>query len=138
MRPKIACDRSLVTILYVHALLLAQVLLSGPLLLWQSAIEKKDVSKVVLLRVEAGRQPTEYRDVLSSFFMNPEFVAQYRNAQAMSINLKQPDKTLRFVLINPTLAGTGAAEEAVIAHEFGHLWLKALHYPAPATSCSTS
>lgn len=95
---------------------------------------------VVLLRLPADagttvlRLPPETlgREELASYTDQPGFVAQYRGAQAMTVNYLGATGRTSFVLVNPRHAGTGAEEEAVIAHEFGHIWLKAKRYPAPA------
>ena len=120
--------------------LLATVSLSPSLATWREAIEKTGKIAVVLLRLPANAQTvalalpadTPEREALANYTDQPGFVSQYRGAQAMTVNYLGPKGRVSFVLVNPQHAGTGAAEEAVIAHEFGHIWLKALRYPAPA------
>ena len=120
--------------------LLATVSLSPSLTTWKEAIEKTGKIAVVLLRLPATAQTamlvlpadTPEREALANYTDQPGFVSQYRGAQAMTVNYLGPKGRVSFVLVNPEHAGTGAAEEAVIAHEFGHIWLKAQRYPAPA------
>ena len=121
-------------------LLLATVSLAPSLASWKEAIEKTGKMAVVLLRLPANGETRvlalprdlKERDALANYTDQPGFVSQYRGAQAMTVNYLGPKGRMSFVLVNPEHAGTGAAEEAVIAHEFGHIWLKAQRYPAPA------
>lgn len=107
---------------------------------WQRSIQEVGKIAVVLLRLPANAQTTVLtlppetprRELLATYTDQVGFVSQYRGAQAMTVNYVGTEGRVSFVLINPLLAGTGAAEEAVIAHEFGHIWLKAKRYPAPA------
>ena len=120
--------------------LLATVSLSPSLATWKESIEKTGKIAVVLLRLPATAQTavlalpgdTPEREALAQYTDQPGFVSQYRGAQAMTVNYLGSKGRVSFVLVNPEHAGTGAAEEAVIAHEFGHIWLKAQRYPAPA------
>ncbi len=120
--------------------LVCGVVLSPAMAEWQRSIEEVGKIAVVLLRLPANAQTTALtlppetprREVLAGYTDQIGFVSQYRGAQAMTVNYVGTDGRVSFVLINPLLAGTGTAEEAVIAHEFGHIWLKAKRYPAPA------
>jgi hypothetical protein len=120
--------------------LICGVVLSPAMAEWQRAIEDVGKISVVLLRLPANAQTTVLslppetpgREVLAAYTDQSGFVSQYRGAQAMTVNSIGTGGRVSFVLINPLLAGEGVAEEAVIAHEFGHIWLKAKRYPAPA------
>ncbi len=120
--------------------LVCGVVLSPAMVEWQRAIEETGKITVVLLRLPANSQTTALslppetprREMLAAYTDQSGFVSQYRGAQAMTVNTIGEAGRVSFVLINPLLAGSGAAEEAVIAHEFGHIWLKAKRYPAPA------
>jgi hypothetical protein len=113
---------------------LLAVLLSGPLELWRLEIEKTGPQSVYLLRLSPNEPvpaATQHREILEQFTGNPNFQDQFKAAQALSITYHGPEGRLSFVLINAQQ--TPAEDEPyVIAHEFGHLWLKAQHYPAPA------
>jgi hypothetical protein len=120
--------------------LVCSVVLSPAMADWQREIERVGRIAVVLLRLPANSQTTVLtpppetprRDLLTPFTDQNGFVSQFKGAQAMTVNAIGTDGRVSFVLINPLLAGSGAAEEAVIAHEFGHIWLKAKRHPAPA------
>lgn len=119
--------------------LLCGVALPPALADWQREIEQLGKIAVVLLRLPANGQTTALhlppetprRELLEPYTGQIGFVSQYRGAQAMTVNALSAEGRVSFVLINPLLAGSGEAEEAVIAHEFGHIWLKAKRYPAP-------
>ncbi|MBZ2177082.1 MAG: hypothetical protein ACK58M_18860 [Acidobacteriota bacterium] len=120
--------------------LICEVMLPPSLANWQQEIEQVGRIAVVLLRLPANGQTTVLdlppetprRELLAPYTSQPGFVSQYRGAQAMTVNTITADGRVSFVLINPLLAGADEAEQAVIAHEFGHIWLKAKRYPAPA------
>lgn len=54
----------------------------------------------------------------------PNFQEQFARTQALSIGYQGPEGRLSFVLLN-TEQTPPEDEPYVIAHEFGHLWLKA-------------
>ena len=113
---------------------LLALLLSGPLELWRLEIEKTGPQTVHLLHLAPGEPVPagmKHQSILEQFTDNPNFQEQFRNAQALSITYQGPEGRLSFVLLN-TSQTQREDEPYVIAHEFGHLWLKALHYPAPA------
>jgi hypothetical protein len=113
---------------------LLALLLTGPLELWRLEIEKTGPQKVYLLQMAPGDPvPAGIRhiDILEQFTDNPNFQQQFKNAQALSITYSGPEGRLSFVLLN-TKQTSKEDEPYVIAHEFGHLWLKALKFPAPA------
>jgi hypothetical protein len=97
-------------------------------------IEKAGPQTVYLLALPPGfpvPEGTANKAVLEQFTDNPNFQEQFARAQALSITYQGPEGRLSFVLLNTTQ--TRAEDEPyVIAHEFGHLWLKAQRYPAPS------
>lgn len=113
---------------------LLAVLLTAPLELWRAEIEKTGPQSVHLISLVPGTPvpvATPHRAILEQFTLNPNFQEQFKNAQALSITYQGAEGRISFVVLNPQQ--TVSEDEAyVIAHEFGHLWLKALHYPAPA------
>jgi hypothetical protein len=114
--------------------ILLALLLSGPLELWRLEIEKAGPQTVYLLALPPGfpvPEGTANKAVLEQFTDNPNFQEQFARAQALSITYQGPEGRLSFVLLNPTQT-TPEDEPYVIAHEFGHLWLKAQRYPAPS------
>ena len=113
---------------------LLAVLLTGPLEMWRLEIEKTGPQTVYLLALAPGsRVPdgTAHKSILEQFTDNPNFQEQFARAQALSITYQGPEGRLSFVLLN-TKQTPPEDEPYVIAHEFGHLWLKARRYPAPA------
>ena len=113
---------------------LLALLLTGPLEMWRLEIEKTGPQKVFLLQMAPGDPVpagTKYTDILQQFTDNPNFQDQFSKAQALSITYQGPEGRLSFVLLNSRQTPK-EDEPYVIAHEFGHLWLKALRYPAPA------
>ncbi|HEU0120403.1 MAG TPA: hypothetical protein VFQ91_07760 [Bryobacteraceae bacterium] len=113
---------------------LLALLLTGPLELWRLEIEKTGTQSVFLLRLEPGEPlpaGTAHKEILEQFTENPNFQQQFSGAQALSITYSGSEGRLSFVLLNRQQTPE-VDEPYVIAHEFGHLWLKAQRYPAPA------
>ena len=109
--------------------LLAQVLtLSGPLGDWATEIGRLTGSPVVILRLQNGEPPNAepHRRLITRYFTNTSFVEMFSAAQAMSINPKDPVVKFQYVLINNQLAPRDiAGVDGLVAHELGHLWIKA-------------
>ena len=107
-------------------LLLAQASLPDN---WRAEIERLDRSKVIVLRVTEDMAPPQdpiARSIITQVFQSAGFTAQFTRAEAMSVT----NGKYHFVLINPVLTSE-TNYEAVLAHELGHLWLKAQGYPSP-------
>ena len=109
--------------------LLAQVLtLSTPLADWATEIGRLTGSPVVILRLQNGVPPNvePHRRLIARYFTDPSFVEMFSAAQAMSINPKDPLVKFQYVLINNQLAPQDSGGvEGLVAHELGHLWIKA-------------
>ncbi|MBL8242198.1 MAG: hypothetical protein JNM66_32530 [Bryobacterales bacterium] len=113
---------------------LLALLLTGSLEQWRLEIEKTGPQTVYLLEMAPGAavpEGTAHKAILEQFTENPNFQEQFAKAQALSITYQGPEGRLSFVLLN-TRQTPPEDEPYVIAHEFGHLWLKAQRYPAPA------
>ena len=108
---------------------------------WQEAIEKVGRSKVIVVPVITDRQRNEIslppdtpqRAVLRRYFTDASFLAQFAQAQAMTINYAGPEGRFHFVLVNTVRSPEWEGyEEAFLAFEFGHAWLHTLGYTSPA------
>lgn len=109
-------------------------MLAAPLELWRQEIEKTGPQGVVLLRLQPGEPApagTPHLPILRQYLEDRNFQLQFQRAQALSITYTGDEGRLSFVLLN-TRQTRPEDEPYVIAHEFGHLWLKAKKYPAPA------
>lgn len=119
----------------------ATVLLSPPLAQWKEEIEAAGPGKVVLARVftdgarnqillpeDAGERP-----LLRQYFLNPAFVAEFVHMHAATVNHLGPGGPVHFILLNMARSAEwDGHEDAVLAHELGHVWLFVNNYPAPA------
>ena len=95
---------------------------------WRAEIEKLDHSRVLVMRVTEDMPPPAdpaARSVITQVFQTPGFTVQFALAEAMSVT----NGKYHFILINPLLTPE-KNYDAVLAHELGHLWLKAQGYPA--------
>ncbi len=119
----------------------AAVRLSDRLAAWKAEIEAVRASKVVLARIYTDRERNEIvlpadadeRPLLRQYFLNPAFLAEFIHMHAANLTHIGEGRLVHFVLLNMARAEEwGAEEEAVIAHEFGHIWLFVNNYPAPA------
>jgi len=120
----------------------AQVALTPALAKWKSEIEAIDGSRaVVLVRVLTDKEqnllrlPADAgkRSAVAKILRNEEFVRQFIQAHALTANLETPEQRLSVVLLNMARAEEWAGhEDALIAHEFGHIWLHARGYPLPS------
>jgi len=108
---------------------------------WKQQIEAVRSSKVVLARIYTDEERNEIllpddveeRPLLRQYFLNPAFVAEFVHMHAATLTHQQGARWIHFVLLNMARSREwGEQEEAVIAHEFGHIWLFVNNYPAPA------
>jgi hypothetical protein len=122
-------------------LLIAQAAFTPALEQWVEDIVRLDGSRIVLLELEPSSTPPgfqlprhpRHRDALAPYLSSPGFLAQFAAAQATSIASRDLTGKLSYVLLNPLQLTAGEAQrEAAIAHELGHLWVKASGYAAPA------
>jgi hypothetical protein len=118
----------------------ARVSLGNSLQQWKLEIEKASGSKVIITRVYfdsssnelALPDDAEERDVLRRYLLQPAFRSQLVLAHALTINHQGEDGKLHFILLNMGLAGQWAgAEQALLAHELGHVWLDEKGYRSP-------
>jgi hypothetical protein len=121
------------------ALLIATVLLPPPLAKWRVEIEKRDGRRVIPVRIFTDPErnamilpeDTEARPVLRRFFLNDDFREQLSRAHALTVNWDGIEGRFHFIVLNMALADQWkGAEDAVLAHEFGHVWLNVTGYPS--------
>jgi len=100
----------------------------SPLDSWRAEIAKLDHSQILIMRVTEDMAPPEdpeARSIITGVFQSPGFASQMARAEAMSVT----NGGYHFILINPVLTPDKDVD-AVLAHELGHLWLKAQGYPS--------
>lgn len=119
----------------------AAVSLSPALAKWKEEIVAVRHSKVVLARVFTDRARNELilpadaaeRPILRQYFLNPAFVAEFVHMHAATLNHIGAGGPMHFIVLNMARAEEWAGyEDAVLAHELGHVWLFVHNYPAPA------
>jgi hypothetical protein len=119
--------------------LASAVVLSAALLAWQGEIGQRGV-ELVIAEVQrdalTGRftapPDTAHADMLSAWLERDDFQQQFALMRATTVFQRLPGLQVAFVLLN----GARRAEwephaEALLAHEFGHAWIRAQGYPAP-------
>jgi hypothetical protein len=108
--------------------------LSGPLEAWKREIEQRG-GQVVVVRVETDRDTNGLRvpdDRLARLLSQDRLGRQFRRTFAMTLNYQAAEGRVHFVALNLDRAAEFKdAEEALVAHEFGHAWLDALGWRAP-------
>ena len=118
----------------------SRVALSPRLAKWKVEIETSGKTTVVLARVftDAGRNElvlpddAEFRPFLRTLLENESFVSQFVQTHAINVNSNTGLRPISVVLLNMARAADWEGQEdAVIAHEFGHIWLHTRGYQAP-------
>jgi len=124
----------------LRAELSATIVLSEPLAEWKREIEETGTGRVILARVYTDHErnllilpsDAQQRPALRRYFLNDSFVKAFVTAHAVNINYEGIEGKFHFILLNMVRAGEWhGLEEAVLAHEFGHVWLYARGYPFP-------
>ncbi len=119
----------------------AHVKLPEALAGWAEETERLSGGKIALARIYTDPlrnalvlpEDAPYPELLSQYFSDPSFRAQFAAAHALSVNHSGPEGRIHFILLNMSLSEqwTGAEDE-VLAHELGHAWLNARGYRAPS------
>lgn len=121
------------------AVLASAVLLSAALLAWKAEIEQRNMEVVV---AEARRSAptaafsvpadTPRLDILSGYLAMEDFQRQFALMRATTITHRLPERQIAFILLNGDRRPEWERfQEALLAHEFGHAWIRAQLYPAP-------
>jgi hypothetical protein len=119
--------------------LAAAVALSAALLSWKAEIESKGVAVAVAVaeKDEASGlfsvpADTPRRELLAPWLANADFLGQFALMQATMVYQRAPGGDVAFVLLNGALRSLWEGhEEALLGHEFGHVWIKAEKFPSP-------
>lgn len=118
----------------------SRVALTPALATWKADIEASGKTTVVLARVftDAGRNEltlpddAEFRPFLRTLLESRSFVSQFVQTHAINVNSNTGLRPISVVLLNMARAADwDGQEDAVIAHELGHVWLHARGYQAP-------
>lgn len=116
-----------------------QVELSPGLIEWKSEIEAASGGRLIPVRIFTDPANREIRlppdipaiEVLERYLGNAAFLEQFTLAHALTIDYQGLEGRLFFVLLNMALAGEWEGDEdALLAHEFGHVWLNLNGYPS--------
>ena len=117
----------------------SRVALTPRLAKWKSDIEATGKTTVVLARVytDTARNElqlgddAEFRPSLEKLLSHRAFTTLFIQTFAMNVNLNTGIRPISVVLLNMARSTDWKGEEdAVIAHEFGHIWLHVNGYPA--------
>jgi len=118
-----------------------RVELSPALTEWKSEIEAASDGRLIAVRIFTDPVNRQIRlppdipaiEVLERYLDNTAFLEQFTLAHALTIDYQGVEGRLFFVLLNMALAGGwGGDEDALLAHEFGHVWLNLHGYPSLA------
>lgn len=117
--------------------LAAAVTLSAALLAWKGEIESRGVTVVVAEARNAGgglavAEDTPHLDLLRPYLDSEDFRRQFSLMHASMVFQRAPGREVAFVLLNGgRRAEWESWQEALLAHELGHAWIKAEKYPTP-------
>jgi hypothetical protein len=117
----------------------AAIVLGPQLVEWRDEIEALGNHRVILVRIYTDQargmmilpRDAEERPVLVAHLSNENFRREFVATHSMTVEHSTENERLHFVLLNMAReAEWGGNEDAVLAHEFGHIWLFAQDYPA--------
>jgi len=107
---------------------------------WRAEIESAGGVPVYVAEVEFSADggqmtlpdATPARPLFAQYLRQEDFVRQFVLMRGVLIHHQGPDGQAHLVLLNGARRPEwGAHRDALIAHEFGHAWLRAKGYPAP-------
>lgn len=119
-------------------MLAAVVTLTAALVSWKAEIESRGVAVVVAEARQSAAgglavaPETPHLDLLAPYLKSEDFQRQFALMEASMVFQRAPGREVAFVLLNgDRRAGWESRLEALLAHEFGHAWIKAEKYPTP-------
>jgi hypothetical protein len=130
--------RLLLTLLLFTLMAFAEIPLTKPLVEWKRRIEASGAA-IYIARVVVDRASNQMTleesgpgdELAAEFLGNEESARQFLAAQAMTVSRQEGGRQVHLVLLNGERRLDAAGEEAVLAHEFGHAWLRSQGYAAP-------
>jgi hypothetical protein len=114
--------------------------LSPALSRWKQQLERRGGLTIAVIPVRTDTVSNQvilppqvpYRAVVEQFLASPGFWSMFVNTHAVTINYLGLEANCALILLNLALADQFAGdEEAVLAHEFGHIELNVRRYPGP-------
>ncbi len=118
----------------------ATLVLTAALANWQAEIESLGGVPVLLAKVEYSesdntlRLPadTPRRELFAHYLNQPAFATQFHQMYAAMVHHRVLDQQVYLIMLNGEKEREWIGhEEALLAHEFGHAWIKAQGYPTP-------
>lgn len=100
---------------------------------WKREIEQRG-ERVVITRIETDRETGQIRIPPGTprLLAEPRLLEQFARTHAMTLNQPDGGGRVHFVLLNMARAAEFKdAEEPLLAHELGHVWLDALGFHSP-------
>lgn len=116
------------------------LVLTAALLSWKTDIEAKGGTRLLVAEVQHQAERNEFtlpaetpgRELFAEYLRQDQFMRQFSLMYAVMIHHKSPAGNAYLVLLNGAKRSDWEAhQEALLAHEFGHAWLKSEGYPAP-------
>ncbi len=107
---------------------------------WRQEIEALTGGRIVTVPVFTNtaentlRIPPDFagRAIVRNLLRDESFVRQFIRAHALNVNYTGADGVFHFILLNTALAEDWkGSEEALLGHEYGHIWLNAQGYRSP-------
>lgn len=116
------------------------------LLAWKSEIEATGHVPLLIAYVQYDRaantlslaEGTAHADLFSRYLQEPAFLAQFNDMYAVSVTHKAGTPAYLIMVNGAREDEIHGNEEALLAHEFGHAWVKANGYPSPMVVPGTS
>jgi hypothetical protein len=124
----------------VLPLFLLAAALSPALETWKAEIEAKGGAPVLVAKVEFDQQRNELSlapgtpraELFEQYLNQAEFAKQFSLMYAVMVFNKQPGAEAYLILENGARQRDWQGEEeALLAHEFGHAWIRAQGFPTP-------
>lgn len=118
----------------------AALVLTAALASWKADIEAKSGTPVYLAVVEHNQADntftldasTPHRELFTQYLTQESFLNQFSRMYSVMIHRKEPDGNSFLIMLNGAKRREWAGfEEALIAHELGHAWVKAEGYATP-------